>query len=118
MDVIQNLWHEQLNDIFISTMNGRKLRLRIFHNNSGYHLAGEFYEIENKSWYRVDFSKLGDTKAETLFSNCLSDLQLVLQSKSDFINEIHNTSNTPVVSIERQYIISDKLDVMAQFRLN
>ncbi len=118
MDVILNLWHEQLHDIFISTMNGRKLRLRIFHDKAGYHLAGEFYEIENRSWYRVDFSKLGTPSADTLFSNCLEDLKLALQSKSDFINEIHNTSNKPMVSIDRQKEISDKLDIMAQFRLN
>lgn len=118
MEAIINLWQEQLHDIFVTTKNGRKLRLRIDHDRTGFCLAGEFYEIDNRSWYLVEFSKSRVSDAEGLLTACLEDLNRAMQKKSDSIQEIHNTSNTPIVSIEKQKEIASMLGIQAQFRLN
>lgn len=116
MKVITNLWQEQLHDIFITTRKGRKLRLRVDHDKSGYCLVGEFYEIDNKSWYLVEFTKSRSPYAASLLATCLENLQLAMQQKSDAILEIHNTTSTPAVSIEKQKEIVTKLGIPVQFR--
>jgi hypothetical protein len=118
MTVINNLWQEQLHDIFVTTHQGRKLRLRIDHDNSGYSLAGEFFEIENKSWYLVEFSKSRAPYPAALLATCLENLQRAMQKKFDFIEEIHNTTSTPIVSLEKQQEIVSRMGIPAQFRLH
>src|SRR5271169_2521374 len=118
MEVIINLWQEQLHDIFVTTKNGRKLRLRIDHDRSGFCLAGEFYEVDDKSWYLVEFSKSRVWDAEALLTACLENLNRAMQKRSDSIQDIHNTSNTPIVSVEKQKEIASKLGIKAQFRVN
>jgi hypothetical protein len=118
MEVINNLWQEQLHDIFVTTHQGRKLRLRIDHDNAGYALAGEFFEIDNKSWYLVEFSKARAPYPAALLATCLANLQQAMQQKSDFIEEIHNTTPTPVVSLEKQQEIVNRMGIPAQFRLH
>ena len=116
MEVITNLWQEQLHDIFITTSKGRKLRLRIDRDSSGYCLAGEFYEIDDKSWYLVEFSKNRTPYAESLLAACLENLQRAMQQRSDSIVEIHNTTRKPVVSIAQQKEIVSRMGIPVQFR--
>ena len=116
MEVITNLWQEQLHDTFITTDNGRKLRLRIDHDRDGYCLVGEFYEIEDRSWYLVEFSKNRVADAGALFADCLENLNRAMQKKSDSIQDIHNTTKTPIVSIEKQKEIVSRLGIQVQFR--
>lgn len=116
MEVIVNLWQEQLHDIFVTTKQGRKLRLRVDHDKSGYCLAGEFYEIGNRSWYLVEFSKSRVADAEALFSACLENLNRAMQRKSDSITDIHNTTSTPAIGIVKQKEIVSRLGIQAQFR--
>jgi len=118
MKVINNLWQEQLHDIFVTTHHGRKLRLRIDHDQFGYALAGEFYETDNRSWYLVEFSKNRAPYPAALLATCLENLQRAMQQKADFIEEIHNTTSTPVVSLEKQHEIVDRMGIPAQFRLH
>jgi len=118
MEVIINLWQEQLHDVFVTTKNGRKLRLRIDQDSSGFCLAGEFYEVDNRSWYLVEFSKSRVPDAEALLTACLENLNRAMQKKSDSIQDIHNTTSTPIVSVEKQKEIAFKLGIKAQFRVN
>lgn len=117
MEVITNLWQEQLHDIFVGTTNGRKLRLRIERDGYRFRLEGEFYEIDDKSWYLVDFSKSSDPDADVLLTACLENLNRAMRKKSDSIHDIHNTSATPVVSIDRQKEILAKLGIPAEIRV-
>lgn len=118
MQAITNLWQEKLHDIFITTQRGRKLRLRIDHDSDGYTPAGEFYEVDDKSWYLVDFSKARAPHPAALLATCLADLHHALERKSDTIVEIHNTTPTPVVSLEKQQEIVSKLHIPVQFRVD
>jgi hypothetical protein len=118
MEAIINLWQEQLHDIFIGTRQGRKLRLRFDHDGSGFCLAGEFYEIDNRSWYLVEFSKSRVPHAGALFAACLENLERAMRKKSDAIEDIHNTTPTPVVSVEKQQEIISRLGIQAQIRVN
>jgi hypothetical protein len=117
MQVITNLWHEQLHDLFITTVNGRKLRLRIEQDGYSYYLEGEFYEVDDKSWYLVEFSKSRDTDPAALLTACLENLHRAMLKKSDAIQDIHNTSSTPLVSVEKQKEILARLGIAAQIRV-
>lgn len=118
MQAITNLWQEKLHDIFITTQRGRKLRLRIDHDAEGYTPAGEFYEIDDKTWYHVDFVKTRASHSSALLTTCLVDLHRALEHKSDTIVEIHNTTPTPVVSLEKQQEIVSRLRMPVQFRVD
>lgn len=117
MQVIINLWQEQLHDLFITTINGRKLRTRIEKDGYGYHLEGEFYEIEDKSWYLVEFAKSRDPDPGALLTACLENLSRAMLEKSDAIQDIHNTSSTPIVSVEKQKEILSRLGIPAEIRV-
>lgn len=116
MEAIINLWQEQLHDIFITTINGRKLRLRFERDGSGFRLEGEFYEIDDKSWYLVAFSKVTAPDADALLSACLENLNRAMLKKADTIQDIHNTSTTPIVSVAKQKEIISLLGIPAQIR--
>lgn len=116
MQAITNLWQEKLHDIFITTQHGRKLRLRLDQDAEGYAPTGEFYEIDDKSWYHVNFSKTRSPYPAALLTTCLVDLHRALEQKSDSIVEIHNTTPTPMVSLERQQEIACKLHMPVEFR--
>jgi hypothetical protein len=118
MEAIINLWQEQLHDIFVGTRQGRKLRLRFDHDEPGFRLAGEFYEIDDRSWYLVEFSKSRVSHADALFAACLANLEIAMKKKSDAIQEIHNTTDTPMVSIDKQKEIISRLGIQAQIRVN
>src|SRR5512139_968038 len=92
MQVIVNLWHEQLHDLFITTNYGRKLRLHLEQDGIGYRLEGELYETDDKSWYLVEFLKATDPDPAALLTACLENLNRALLQKSDAIQDIHNTS--------------------------
>ena len=102
MDVILNLWQEQLHEIVISTQHGRKLRLHIDQDTAGYCLVGEFYEVSDCAWYMVEFTNQRVNDAEELLKGCLNNLNREMQEQSDSIAELHNTCNDPIVSVETQ----------------
>ena len=116
MQVIINLWQVQLHDLFITTINGRKLRLRIAQDGYGYRLEGEFYEINDKSWYLVEFLKSRDPDPAALLTACLENLNRAMLKISDSIQDIHNTSSTPIVSVEKQKEILSRLGIRAEIR--
>ncbi|EUJ09397.1 hypothetical protein Meth11DRAFT_0189 [Methylophilaceae bacterium 11] len=82
MDVILNLWQEQLHHIIIYTKEGRKLSIRIDQDTSGYLLNGEFFEITDNFWYLVSFSqnRVGDPIG--LLKVCLSNLHEAMKKKT------------------------------------
>ena len=118
MDVIINLWHEQLHDIIISTKNGRKLRLHIVQDASGYRLSGEFFESTDKSWYLVEFSPQRVSDPEVLLKTCIDNLNHAMVKKSDSITDVHNTRDAPIVSAEKQKAMLAVLGINAQVRVN
>ena len=116
MQVIVNLWQEQLHDLFITTINGRKLRLHIEQDGYGYRLEGEFYETDDKSWYLVEFLKSRDADPAALLTACLENLSHAMLKKSDSIQDIHNTFGSPIVSVEKQKEILSRLGIRAEIR--
>lgn len=118
MDVIINLWHEQLHDIIISTKSGRKLRLHIDQDASGYRLNGEFFESTEKVWYLVEFSPQRVSDPEVLLKTCLDNLNQAMANKSDSITDVHNTHSAPIVSAEKQKAMLAVLGINAQVRVN
>jgi phosphotransferase system IIA component len=118
MDVIINLWHEQLHDIIISTKSGRKLRMHINQDASAYRLYGEFFESTDKTWYLVEFSPQQVSDPEVLLKTCLDNLHHAMVKKSDSITDVHNTCNEPIVSAEKQKAMLADLGINAQVRVN
>ena len=118
MDVIINLWHEQLHDIIISTKSGRKLRLHIVQDVTGYCLYGEFFESTDKAWYLVKFSPQRVSDPEVLLKTCLDNLNHAMVKKSDSITDVHNTRDAPIVSAEKQKAMLAVLGINAQVRVN
>ena len=118
MDTNINFWKEQLHEIVIKTENGRELRLFIDQNEYGFCLSGEFYEIDDKVWYLVGFSRSRVDEAEPLLKNCLVNLRSAMLKKGDTIKSIHNTCNDPIVSAEEQEAIISSLGLTISVTVN
>lgn len=118
MNVIIDLWREQLHEISILTERGRKLRLYIDKDPSGYRLTGEFFEIDDRVWYAVAFSSQRVPDPKVLLEGCLRDLDRAMKSKSDSIKHLHNTCNAPLVSAQDQKDILVATGIDAEVQVN
>lgn len=118
VNVILNLWQEQIQEIVISTKAGRKLRLHIDKSEAGYCLSGEFFEVSDQAWYRVEFATQRTQDAEEILKGCIENLNQAMQKKSDSISELHNTCNASIVSEAVQSNILTYLGVNAPIKVN
>ena len=118
MNVILNLWQQQLHEIVISTQAGRKLQLYIDQTQDGYCLRGEFFDVSDHAWYLVDFKANRTQDAEAFLSGCIENFNQAMQKKSDVINKVHNTCNTPIVSEDVQQRILAAHGICAQVVVN